>query len=252
MAFVSTLNLFLRREGAISVCDFGRRSLPNKRTQVRAEQLVSKPMRPNSPAPDSSSSELIEDYAGLTDIRPEPVLENPAEEVDVPDGDPDVVYYSQCSKCKAVYELRPKVLGLDGSKVQCSVCKNQWYQRRDKLMELDPAVDELEDFPESERERFKRSSPSRGGYNGGGRPSGQFYTAFVGNLSFNTTREELYDLVKDRDVVRCHVVEKDGRSKGFAFIDFRTKEQLNKAMDELDGYELGGRQIIFKEGRNSS
>uniref|UniRef100_A0A7S3EQA3 RRM domain-containing protein n=1 Tax=Rhodosorus marinus TaxID=101924 RepID=A0A7S3EQA3_9RHOD len=145
-----------------------------------------------------------------------------------------------------------KVLGLDGSKVQCSVCKNQWYQRRDKLMELDPAVDELEDFPESERERFKRSSPSRGGYNGGGRPSGQFYTAFVGNLSFNTTREELYDLVKDRDVVRCHVVEKDGRSKGFAFIDFRTKEQLNKAMDELDGYELGGRQIIFKEGRNSS
>jgi len=84
-----------------------------------------------------------------------------------------------------------KVLGLDGSKVQCSVCKNQWYQRRDKLMELDPAVDELEDFPESERERFKRSSPSRGGYNGGGRPSGQFYTAFVGNLSFNTTREEV-------------------------------------------------------------
>mmetsp|Transcript_9484 Transcript_9484/g.41004 ORF Transcript_9484/g.41004 Transcript_9484/m.41004 type:complete len:129 (+) Transcript_9484:1097-1483(+) len=63
---------------------------------------------------------------------------------------------------------------------------------------------------------------------------------------------KLYDLVKDRDVVRCHVVEKDGRSKGFAFIDFRTKEQLNKAMDELDGYELGGRQIIFKEGRNSS
>eukprot|EP00189_Rhodosorus_marinus_P008169 CAMPEP_0184754944 /NCGR_PEP_ID=MMETSP0315-20130426/44891_1 /TAXON_ID=101924 /ORGANISM="Rhodosorus marinus, Strain UTEX LB 2760" /LENGTH=251 /DNA_ID=CAMNT_0027234395 /DNA_START=545 /DNA_END=1300 /DNA_ORIENTATION=- len=251
MAFVNTLNLVLRREGAILACNFGRPSLPKKRTQVRVEQLVSKPVRPSSPAPDSSSSDVTKDHSELKDVRPaEPVVPKSPVQEEVPDGDPNVVYYSQCSKCGAVYELRPKVLGLEGSKVQCSVCKNQWYQRRDKLMELDPAVEELEDFPESEREKFKRSSPHRGGYNG--RHGGQFYTAFVGNLSFSTTRDELYDLVKDRDVVRCHVVEKDGRSKGFAFVDFRTKEQLTKAMDELDGQELGGRQIIVKEGRNSS
>lgn len=50
---------------------------------------------------------------------------------------------------------------------------------------------------------------------------------------------------------RVHLVEKEGRSKGFAFVDFKTRGDLDKAVSELNGIDFCGRPLTVKEGRNS-
>lgn len=69
---------------------------------------------------------------------------------------------------------------------------------------------------------------------------------FVGNLSPNTTEEDLrwlfsktgqvvsIDLIKDKET---------GRSKGFAFVEMISVGDAGKAVSEYNGYELNERQI---------
>jgi RNA recognition motif-containing protein len=69
---------------------------------------------------------------------------------------------------------------------------------------------------------------------------------YVGNLSYETTEDELrtlfaqvgpvtsVDLIKDRDT---------GSSKGFAFVTFTSQEDANKAIQQLNGRSLGNREL---------
>jgi RNA recognition motif-containing protein len=69
---------------------------------------------------------------------------------------------------------------------------------------------------------------------------------FVGNLNFNTTREEVESLFtqvgKPRDVFMPNDRE-TGRPRGFAFVEFETSEEADKAIEQFNGYELGGRAL---------
>ncbi len=69
---------------------------------------------------------------------------------------------------------------------------------------------------------------------------------FVGNLNFNTTREELealFSQVAQPKDVFMPTERETGRPRGFAFIEYETDEQAQQAMEKFNGYELGGRAL---------
>jgi cold-inducible RNA-binding protein len=73
---------------------------------------------------------------------------------------------------------------------------------------------------------------------------------FVGNMSFDTTREELQELFAQAGEVTEVVVPTDrmsGRPRGFAFVSFATDEAAAAAIQKLDGAELGGRNLRVNE-----
>jgi len=75
---------------------------------------------------------------------------------------------------------------------------------------------------------------------------------FVGNLSFNATEGELLDLFKTAgNVVKCElIVDKfTSKSRGFAFVEMGTQEEATKAIEMLNGKDLGGRAMTVNEAR---
>jgi RNA recognition motif-containing protein len=73
---------------------------------------------------------------------------------------------------------------------------------------------------------------------------------FVGNLSFDTTRERLQELFAQAGEVTEVAVPTDrmsGRPRGFAFVSFATAEAAAAAIQKLDGQELDGRNLRVNE-----
>lgn len=69
---------------------------------------------------------------------------------------------------------------------------------------------------------------------------------YVGNLSYDMTDENLSKIFSEHGEVTETVVITDrmsGRSKGFGFVTFAKDEDADKAAKELDGKEIGGRNI---------
>ena len=75
---------------------------------------------------------------------------------------------------------------------------------------------------------------------------------FVGNLSYQTTEQELeaafanYGTVERASVVRDR---ETGQPRGFAFIEMTNKSEAIKAIQGLDGQEMNGRAIKVNEAR---
>jgi cold-inducible RNA-binding protein len=75
---------------------------------------------------------------------------------------------------------------------------------------------------------------------------------FVGNLSFNTTEDELrraFEAYGQVDRVSILTDRDTGRSRGFAFVEMTNTEEGEKAIAGLNGTQLGGRTINVNEAR---
>src|SRR5260370_7406508 len=75
---------------------------------------------------------------------------------------------------------------------------------------------------------------------------------FVGNLSFNTTENDLQDAFSAHGtVVEANLMmdRSTGRPRGFGFITMSTPEEAQKAIDALNGKELGGRALTVNLAR---
>jgi len=75
---------------------------------------------------------------------------------------------------------------------------------------------------------------------------------FVGNLSFNTTENDLHDAFAAHGTVTEANLMMDrmtNRPRGFAFITMSTDEEAQKAIDGLNGKDLGGRAITVNVAR---
>lgn len=73
---------------------------------------------------------------------------------------------------------------------------------------------------------------------------------FVGNLSFDTTRDELEALFAPLGEISDVFVPLDrdsGRPRGFAFVTYTSGESAQQAIQKLDGAELGGRNLRVNE-----
>jgi cold-inducible RNA-binding protein len=75
---------------------------------------------------------------------------------------------------------------------------------------------------------------------------------FVGNLSFDTTENDLQDAFAAFGTVMEANLMMDratNRSRGFAFLTMSTGEEAQKAIDALNGKDLGGRAITVNVAR---
>src|SRR5258708_37795005 len=75
---------------------------------------------------------------------------------------------------------------------------------------------------------------------------------FVGNMSFQTSEDDLKELFKPfGQVARIHIAmdRETGRARGFAFVEMPNDEEAAKAMAALDGKEVGGRNLKVNEAR---
>ena len=74
---------------------------------------------------------------------------------------------------------------------------------------------------------------------------------FVGNLSFDTSEQDLHDLFAgdDRPVEKVSIVtDRDsGRSRGFGFVEMRAGADTAAVISALNGKELHGRQLRVSE-----
>ena len=75
---------------------------------------------------------------------------------------------------------------------------------------------------------------------------------YVGNLSFQTTSDELHDYFAQAGNVESASVVEDrmtGRSRGFGFIEMSTPEEAAAAIEQLNGKEFAGRNLTVNEAR---
>jgi RNA recognition motif-containing protein len=75
---------------------------------------------------------------------------------------------------------------------------------------------------------------------------------FVGNMSFDTTENELRALFEQYgEVERVNVVtDRDtGRARGFAFVEMASDEAAASAITALNGREVNGRALNVNEAR---
>ena len=75
---------------------------------------------------------------------------------------------------------------------------------------------------------------------------------FVGNLSFNTTENDLQDAFAAHGTVTEANLMMDratGRPRGFAFVTMSSPEEAQKAIDALNGATIDGRNLTVNEAR---
>ena len=75
---------------------------------------------------------------------------------------------------------------------------------------------------------------------------------YVGNLSFNTSNEDLQELFGQAGTVESANIVEDretGRSRGFGFIEMSSKEEAQTAIEQLNGKEVDGRSLTVNEAK---
>jgi cold-inducible RNA-binding protein len=76
---------------------------------------------------------------------------------------------------------------------------------------------------------------------------------YVGNLSFSMTDESLLQLFtgKGYQVSSARVItdRETGRSRGFGFVEMGGSDDATKAIGELNGLDVDGRQLQVNEAR---
>jgi len=75
---------------------------------------------------------------------------------------------------------------------------------------------------------------------------------YVGNISFNTSNQDLIDLFSSSGTVESANVIEDretGRSRGFGFVEMASKADADAAIEALNGKEVDGRALKVNEAK---
>ncbi|TPX37046.1 hypothetical protein SmJEL517_g00846 [Synchytrium microbalum] len=95
----------------------------------------------------------------------------------------------------------------------------------------------LIELTESEKNRLAEQAAGK-------EPS--FNRLYIGSLHFNITEEDLravFEPFGPLDLVQMHKDADTGRSRGFAFVQYRKSEDANQALQKMNGFELAGRPL---------
>lgn len=72
----------------------------------------------------------------------------------------------------------------------------------------------------------------------------QSSTIYVSNLPFSTHNEDLYDLMESAGlIVKAEIQKIEGRFRGNGVVQFETEEDASVALEQLNGYTYGGRDL---------
>ncbi|XP_027363464.1 29 kDa ribonucleoprotein A, chloroplastic isoform X2 [Abrus precatorius] len=94
--------------------------------------------------------------------------------------------------------------------------------------------------------RNENSPRFRGPSRGGGGPSDESNRVHVGNLDWGVDNLTLETLFRGKGkVLEARVIydRESGRSRGFGFVTYSSPEEVNSAIQSLDGVDLNGRAI---------
>lgn len=75
---------------------------------------------------------------------------------------------------------------------------------------------------------------------------------YVGNISFNTSNQDLNDLFGAiGPVASANIIEdrETGRSRGFGFVEMTNQADGERAIAELNGKEIDGRELKVNEAK---
>ena len=75
---------------------------------------------------------------------------------------------------------------------------------------------------------------------------------FVGNLSYQTTEDDLHSAFSSFGAVERVSIIRDretGQSRGFGFVEMPNGEEAEKAIQAMNGRELSGRALNVNEAR---
>jgi len=75
---------------------------------------------------------------------------------------------------------------------------------------------------------------------------------YVGNISFNTSNQDLNDIFGEFGAVESANVVEDretGRSRGFGFVEMSSKSEGEAAISALNGKEVDGRELKVNEAK---
>jgi cold-inducible RNA-binding protein len=75
---------------------------------------------------------------------------------------------------------------------------------------------------------------------------------YVGNLSYDTTENELQKLFSEVGPVVSTAIITDrasGQSKGFGFVEMETEKDAQEAIERLNNHEINQRNITVNEAR---
>jgi RNA recognition motif-containing protein len=75
---------------------------------------------------------------------------------------------------------------------------------------------------------------------------------YVGNLSFNSSEQDLEDVFAEFGTVESVNIIEDrdtGRSRGFGFVEMSSDQEAQNAITELDGKEVDGRNLKVNEAK---
>ncbi|XP_076884176.1 29 kDa ribonucleoprotein A, chloroplastic-like [Bidens hawaiensis] len=109
--------------------------------------------------------------------------------------------------------------------------------------ELDGRAIRVNSGPPPPRREESSFGGSRGG---GGRSFDNTNRVYVGNLAWSVDNDALETLFREQgNVVEAKVVydRESGRSRGFGFVTYSSADEVNSAIDSLNGVDLDGRNI---------
>ena len=75
---------------------------------------------------------------------------------------------------------------------------------------------------------------------------------YVGNLSYDMSEENLRTEFAEYGEVQSAKIITDkftGRSRGFGFVEMTSDDEGKKAMEELNGKDVEGRELVVNEAR---
>lgn len=74
---------------------------------------------------------------------------------------------------------------------------------------------------------------------------------YIGNLPFSFDDAKLKELFSNYEVEEANIISNkfNGRSKGFGFVTINDDESAKKAVEELNGKEIEGRELKVSEAK---
>lgn len=75
---------------------------------------------------------------------------------------------------------------------------------------------------------------------------------YVGNLAFGVTSDDLHEHFAQAGTVESAKVVEDrdtGRSRGFGFVEMASSEEAMAAIEQFNGQDLDGRNLVVNEAR---
>lgn len=73
---------------------------------------------------------------------------------------------------------------------------------------------------------------------------------YIGNLNYRVRESDLQQVLEEYGTVESVklIIDRDTRrSKGFAFAEFPNEDEAKRVIEELNGAEYEGRQMVVKE-----